>query len=253
MAEKRKQHRREVVIPFVGEEKFVVPKKGGFGQPDNEHYVMVSGDVPSVSKIDMTPSPPVPPPTGGIFDTGGGGVLQPPPLPVLPAIPVYKDFPSMSCSEKNDYLNYLQTFTDLAGNTSLPENQRFMTEMANLKADITTKCSPVVVTLPNFPNWELLDCSTLKSEIARIEGTMATSKFSAEVANAYNNALAIAKPLYNTKCPINPITIGGGGGGGLGEAPTDTTTPVATKKSYTWLWILLAIGGAYFLTRKKKA
>jgi hypothetical protein len=35
--------KREIVIPFDGEENFVVPKRGGFGQPDMEGYVMASG------------------------------------------------------------------------------------------------------------------------------------------------------------------------------------------------------------------
>ena len=34
--------KREKVVPFVGEENFVVPKRGGFGQPDIEGYVMVA-------------------------------------------------------------------------------------------------------------------------------------------------------------------------------------------------------------------
>jgi hypothetical protein len=38
-----KRTKREMVIPFEGEEMFVVPKKGGFGQPDMDGYVMAVG------------------------------------------------------------------------------------------------------------------------------------------------------------------------------------------------------------------
>ena len=39
-----KRTKREMVIPFEGEEMLVVPKKGGFGQPDMEGYVMATGN-----------------------------------------------------------------------------------------------------------------------------------------------------------------------------------------------------------------
>jgi hypothetical protein len=38
-----KRTKREMVIPFEGEEMFVVPKRGGFGQPDMDGYVMAVG------------------------------------------------------------------------------------------------------------------------------------------------------------------------------------------------------------------
>lgn len=38
----RKQLKREQVIPFSGEENFVVPRKGGYGMSDNEDYITIA-------------------------------------------------------------------------------------------------------------------------------------------------------------------------------------------------------------------
>lgn len=56
--------------------------------------------------------------------------------------------------------------------------------------------------------------------------------------------------------PFSPILGGGGGGGGLGAEPSSTNTEKeitkTVKKDNSWLWILLLVGGIYFLTKKKK-
>ena len=38
----KKQLKREQVIPFSGEENFIVPRKGGYGMSDNEDYITVA-------------------------------------------------------------------------------------------------------------------------------------------------------------------------------------------------------------------
>ena len=72
--------KREQVVPFVGEENFIVPKKGGFGQPDNEHYVMVAGGTVTTSDN----------PT----DTTGGTTSTSTSIPVLPAEQTGSTIPS---------------------------------------------------------------------------------------------------------------------------------------------------------------
>jgi len=73
--------KREMVIPFEGEEMLVVPKRKGFGQPDMEGYVMATGvnstlggsttlDSPTLeTTTDTTASG-----TSTTFQTGVGGV-----------------------------------------------------------------------------------------------------------------------------------------------------------------------------------
>ena len=53
---KSKKHlKREQVIPFSGEENFVVPRKGGFGMSDNEDYISVArADISDKSYSNLT-------------------------------------------------------------------------------------------------------------------------------------------------------------------------------------------------------
>jgi hypothetical protein len=67
--------KREVVIPFEGEEMFIVPKRGGFGQPDMEGYVMASGRNTGLETD--TSNPTLDTTTGGTsttFQTGNTGI-----------------------------------------------------------------------------------------------------------------------------------------------------------------------------------
>lgn len=250
--------KREKVVPFDGEENFVVPKKGGFGQPDMEGYVMVNAagsalaaplDAPQTSSPStdtpmsttatqstgivgaaITPEAPAPTATPITFQQGttGVGVQQPPPPPTAPT-------------------------TQYAPSGTQPQ--------------LTPMEAPTTPTIPSFPSIVTMSCDELKGHIATLESTMATSKFTQPVADAYNAQLASAKSLYTTKCPITttptpppppaPIIgsiFGGGGGGGLGEPPAEEEAPVQEEKksgSGGLLLILAIVAGVYFLVRKK--
>ena len=129
-----------------------------------------------------------------------------------------------------------------------------------------------VSNIPTFPSVTNMTCDQLKAHILDLETTMATSRFAANVVDAYNTQLALAKSTYTTKCPLPstqvnvsvtpPVTppIGGGifggggfgGGGGIGEPPADEV-PVEEeqKKGINGLWLILGIGAVvYFLTRR---
>jgi hypothetical protein len=124
----------------------------------------------------------------------------------------------------------------------------------------------VVSTLPTFPLWDTLDCTTLKTKIAEYNAILSTSRFSATVVDAYNTEIAKGNAIYTAKCnvttpPLAVITtppmgggFGGGGGGGLGEEPIpQEEIKEEPKKSGTkgLLLILGIVGVLYFLTRKK--
>ena len=56
-------NKRKIVVPFSGEENFIVPKQGGFGQPDNEEWISVESQYANL--IDT--SSPAPSPTDTKF------------------------------------------------------------------------------------------------------------------------------------------------------------------------------------------
>jgi hypothetical protein len=274
-----KRQKREAVIPFDGEENFVVPRKGGFGQPDNENFVMVAGSV-SGTIVGDTPRTPVG--DGGSMPTDDGSGNPPPPPPPPPPMDVpiketpsdaptkidipYQDFASYTCDQLKGYLSILDGYKKVIQPfpAQLP---RYNAEIANVNAAMTTACD-VKVVMPEFPDFNTMSCNQLESFIKEKEAFLSVTRFTTpQIAEAHNNALATAKSLFTTKCPI--VTVGGGsggvlitplgggigfppiggGGGGGGEEPT--TTPPPTEKKNNWWWILLVIGGVYLLTRKK--
>ena len=252
-----KSLKREAVIPFHGEEQFIVPKRGGFGQPDNEHYVMVSGgttigkavttpivvtnlpsDAPASTSVSTSNVPPITTITPPVIDTP----TTPPPSTTT--TPVVVDTPT-------------QAETDCIARGGAWINGACV--IANQPAHTP------VSEMPTFPDFSAMDCASLGVQISSIQSTMATGFFTTEVANAYNNALASANSLFNTRChtttppttliPVIPIggAFMGGGGGGFVSAPTDQVAPIeepqSNKKS---IFIILGIIGIiYFLTRKK--
>lgn len=263
--------KRELVIPFDNEHLFVVPKKGGFGQHDNDKYVMVAGG----TSIGNVPSPTDTTQIGqGVGSTTSTSTStthsQAPSTPILttpprvttttPIVGTITDVipcTSYTFGSWSACTNGLQTRTYVgvpSGCTGTPP-----------LTDTEMKCT-TTSDLPTFPDWSTLDCTSLKDWIDRINSTLATSKFSADIATAYSNALASANATYTTKCYTNPTPIvvvptpttetplggsGGIGGGGGGGSTDDSLPQVEEKKSNNGLFLILGIAGlVYFLTRK---
>jgi hypothetical protein len=261
--------KREQVVPFVGEENFVVPKQGGFGQPDMEDYVMVAGG--SVVVADT--------PTGST----GGSTLETTTstnIPITPAEQTGSVPPSTTSSTITPPETTTTTLPPLS-TTATPEvsdtpstaeadciarGGAFINGQCILRAPTRTD-APIVDTLPNFPVWDSLDCTTLKTKIAEYNAILSTSRFSATVVDAYNTEIAKGNAVYNAKCNVPstpPIAIiptelvgrgggFGGGGGGLGEEPVVQEPIKEEKKGMGGLLLLLGIVGVvYYLTRKSK-
>lgn len=261
--------KREAVIPFEGEEKFVVPKKGGFGQPDNENYVMVAG-------ANVPPSDtPIDPTNTGTSGTGIAiGQPQQPIIPTSTSTTPTEPIPTQPAPATAQQLCVSSggLWVNGACQTSpAPEPLPAETNCINsggawINGACVTSTSPkpIVDTLPNFPVWSTLDCTTLKDKIAEYNAILSTSRFAQNVVEAYNTEIAKAQAIYNGKCNVTPPApapiiapsigggIFGGGGGGFGEPPIDEVAPIEEKKSN--MGIYLIIGGialVYFLTRKK--
>jgi hypothetical protein len=273
--------KRVAVIPFDGEENFVVPKKGGFGQPDNENFVMVAGA--------NVPAPDLPTDDGG--STTGVPIGQPQqpiytspttPTEPTPTTPAPATPQQLCVSNGGLWVNGtcqtspapepLPAETTCIANGGAWINGACVTSTSPKPVPPTTTTvadAPVVDTLPTFPVWSSLDCTTLRDKIAEYNAILSTSRFAQNIVDAYNTEIAKAQAIYNTKCNITPPTpspapapitilpvggggIFGGGGGGLGEPPTDVA-PVEEEKSNLGLYLILGgLALLYFLTRKKK-
>jgi len=260
--------RKEQVIPFDNEHLFTVPKVGGFGQPDNENFVMVTGN-----NIGNVPSPTDTTQTGeGVGTTTGtpSTTITPrttatPPIETAPTQPINTtptprvftpiadvipctSFTYGSWSACNNGLR-TRTYVGIpSGCTTTPS-----------LTDTQERCT-MSVDLPTFPDFSTLDCTSLKDWVAKINSLLATSRFTPDIATAYNNALASANASYTTKCYVNPSAvvvipdapIGGGGFGGGGGSADEGLPQVEEKKNNNGLFLILGvIGVLYFLTRKK--
>lgn len=251
-----KKIKRDLVIPFDGEEQFVVPKKGGFGQPDMEDYVMVTGATRTTlgsssagsTNVDTTPSTVTNQPTRSTTT-----VLTQEPTLTSP------------------------TASGGGGGTSLPSTPTRTvsgtTQVGTGITELPTTTTPPPYTpsrLPTFPNWSSLLCSDLARQIAYFENLASTGTWSLEDASTLSTQIASGKAQYASRCviaptpvvpvvPVIPAPIGGGGGGGIGgggggEEPTDTPAPVEDKKGgISWLLIVAIIGGILLLTKKKSS
>lgn len=204
-------------------------------------------------------------------------------------LPTFPDFNTLTCDGLNAEILRITDIVSTTRFSSSTVANLYNNALANAKNIYTSKCnsgggnvsSDVV---PTFPDFSTLSCIELTSQVSSLSTTMANLKIGIEgqtptvtqvVASAYINALADAKRNYNSKCvstsgtdvsvktetqlpsPIGGGGIGGGIGGGglgLGEEPTDEIGQVeeAPKSNYSWLWLVLILGGAYMLTRKKK-
>lgn len=285
-----KRLKREKVIPFHGEENFVVAKKGGFGQADNEHYVMVAGSTTiatqslpsdSPSSTSVSTSTQIPVTSSGNPITTNTTTQPPTNIPPSEVPCTSYTYGSWSaCQNGTQTRAYVGVPSGCVGVAPSSQTQQNCTTSTNDEtiqaqqdctnsggvwingACITSTNPRLITTIPTFPIWDSLDCASLKTQIAQLNATLSTSKFAQNVVDAYNTEIAKAQSVYNVKCdvaqpPTNVILpvggggiFGGGGGGGIGEPPTDEA-PTQEKKNYSWLIIIAILGGAYFLLRKK--
>lgn len=131
-------------------------------------------------------------------------------------------------------------------------------------------------TEPVFPDWQSLDCDTIESEIRRLENELTVIRTTPEARTRIENAVAAGKAERDRKCQRNPPPLGvvdtppppppallpsgvslstptlgqppkpKGGAAGGGEKEPEP------KKGSNWLiWVLLGGAALYFLTRKR--
>jgi hypothetical protein len=274
-------NKRELVMPFQGEENLVVPKKGGFGQPDNDKFVNLTTPTSTSNLPDgnTQTSADTGINTGGV-DTGGTGAssgttlggssggatssgTHVSPTTIASQNQSANTESNAPTTQVNPIGTPAETTSNIPTNTSVDNQPRGATTNAGNES-VDTPPPPTPVELPTFPDYNTMDCNSLGIEIASIKSTIATGRFVPEVGNAYNEALSRAEGIFTTKCNVPetpPIAIvtpppigggfGGGGGGGLGDEPTNAPIEEeAPKSNYGWLWIVAIIGGLYFLTKK---
>lgn len=274
--------KREAVIPFHGEENFVVPKRGGFAQHDNENYVMVAGsstvttsNLPTDGTTNTTSGTNIPVTTAGepiISSTTTTSATQPvittPPVATAQQLCVSNGglWVNGAC-QTSPAPEPLPAETNCINSGGAWINGACVTSTSPKPISVAT--TTVVDTLPNFPVWSSLDCTTLKDKIAEYNAILSTSRFAQNIVDAYNTEIAKAQAIYNTKCNVTPPTpaptpnpivlppigggIFGGGGGGFGEPPSDAVVPPVEEKNNMGIYLILGgLALLYFLTRKKK-
>ena len=280
---KSKKHlKREQVIPFSGEENFVVPRKGGFGMSDNEDYISVArADISDKSYSNLSIA------TLGVDDSsndtgagggsaGGSAVVDYAPRGNELPLPI----PDVSVSDKPKDTPTPIDYAPRGEETPPPPPPPPPPIEPAPPIDTPTPDEPTTP-LPTYPDWNSLSCEELSSSIQVFDRKLSSGKYTPEAATLGNNELAKAKTIYiNKGCDVKapppppidtPTPTGGGttvtnnttftptfGGGGFGSAPSggggggDEAKKEPKKKDYSWLWLLLIVGGIYIATRKKK-
>lgn len=225
--------KREVVIPFEGEEMFVVPKRKGFGQPDMEGYVMATGvkstgldtntSTPTLEQT-TTSSPTIQTGNTGVGTAIGSSANVPPPSGTTSASTSSDGAGTIgggstisSGTNAGDVPTGNQTSTSttiLTNASTQPEtgvNSTIQTGSgsggtiiggvtgAGQQTD-TSSGANTDIELPLFPNLSSMNCTELKNEITRLTDKIATSVFPINIANAYNNQITLAKAIESTKC-----------------------------------------------------
>jgi hypothetical protein len=241
-----KKLKREAVVPFAGEENFIVPKKGGFAQPDMEGYVMVAGtsivasDTPTSSSSDSQTTATQTAPAPATTTTAPSTATPPTEVVTQPRV--------------------AQAPTTVTGT---PQQQ--VVSDTPVESPRTTNVAVsntnVVSSLPTFPVWDTLDCASLDSEILRLKNLMAVSRFTQNIMDAYNNEITKATAVKTIKCTttnavIVPMGGGFGGGGGIGEHPINEqpkTEEEAKGSSKKTLLVVLGIVGLLYLLTKKRS
>jgi hypothetical protein len=264
--------KREMVMSFDGEENFIIPKKGGFGQPDNENYAMLTTSTTLGEIPDTTPNQPTQTGQGlgtSTIESGNTTSTHSPTQTTTTQTPTTTTSESTLTPLANLPTTTIGTDTIPKSTTTTPPKQL---------EEVETPPPSNTSNLPTFPNWSTLDCTTLRSEIDSLKNTMSTAKYTdSTILNAYNTQLALGEATYISKCNtpstpptpttpsttpiaiVNPESTSGGGGGGIGggfgEPPSDATpTEEAPKPNNkkSLLVLLGVIGLIYLLTKKSK-
>ena len=249
-----KRTQRRAVIPFDGEEQFVVPKKGGFGQPDMEGYVMVAGsstiatsdnpiESPSSSGVSTSTSLPVlstdTPPRSTSTSTSGSTTLEGGNAPTQAEIDcttsggIYSNgacsCPSGTALVRGKCIAITQADMPppVAQTDCVNSGGTYANNVCTCPSGfslVNSKCTANVVNLPDLPDFSTMDCANLNIWKDKINNILATSRLVPEVISAYNNALATINATITNKCStsgggaiiVAPIGGGGIGGGGFG-------------------------------------
>ncbi len=239
-------NKKEVILTFVGEDNFVIPKKNM-----SPSYSYVSGakdeilgneNINDAATVSRQP------------DTDKPQNLD------RPSLPVYGEA---------DFCTKIIAFRNRAMNDGVAE------DVARADEQYSKYCKSS--TLPTFPDFYALPCELLNTEISKIENSINSGNLSPNLLETYNIALLKAKDASIKNCStvgtttsiptttttttkmvvkrvVSNIVFGsiggiGGGGGGGGEEPK----PVEVKKKGINWWIIAAIiVGGYFITKKKK-
>lgn len=272
-------NKRKIVRTFSGEENFIVPMQGGFGQPDNDEWISVESEYANLTTPIRTNSPSNEPTT----QTGTG--LGTPSIESGNTTTTHTSTPTTTTETSTpatttDTTTITPELTNPVSNTPTPRgtvsNETITPTLVDTGITTPPRTSSGVTNesvnpLPTFPDYSTLDCSALASEISKLQIFINQGSLGdISIANAYNDALASAKNYQTSKCsatppsptpiiiaPIPSPAIGGGfgGGGGFGEPPADETTQTqqpVKENNYSWLWIVAILGGIYFLNKGGK-
>lgn len=258
---------KEKVIVFDGEDKFIAPR--------NKVYDVAKGKANYVNQVGTEPTAPRDDAFTRYMIMKGQEVVIPQPSDA-------------------DFCNKIQAFIrDSGGGRATPDQvmtayQLFQNNcLEKPKAPVAPPVEDIIPPAPqpsvsevSFPNWQLLGCADLDSEIASIENTLATSKFDAATRTIYNTALSKAKAEKSRKCTAPPPSattptppapspkvevpillpvgspalgmppMGGGGGFGGGGGSEEEVAQAPAKKSNFLIYALVGVGLLYLLTRK---
>lgn len=295
--------KKERVIVFDGEDKFIAPRKRtydavkGISRSNDELSQEAERFKAFMRNQNMVAV--IPSPTDENFcknlasfiNTNGGGRATP--EQIMEAHSMFQNL----CIEKPKSKEFSQT-----GEGNPPEKPtevlsdapRPTTPDPNPKPPINsggggsggggTQPTPEPAPTPriNFPNWESLDCALLANKLANVERAAANPDLPQDITIQYQAALIAGRSVQESKCsqpttteppsgggggttttittnlPTVPLVVpnlgqppmrGGFGGGGGGEEEVKAPE----KKKTNWLlWILLAGGAIYLLTKKGK-
>lgn len=255
--------KREQVVVFDGEDKFIAPKSRTYNKKIGKSEFVGVVESPEGNKA----------PISTIDGDAFNDYMRKKDLPAVLPSPSEPDF----CAKAQAFI---QTNGD---GRATPEQimqayQMFQDNCVEKPKEVkpVESDSPPPVTpdeeQPVFPVWETLDCETLASEISRLEQTMTVSKLSESIRGKYETAISQGKSLQDTRCPKAPpvlgsmpssssplgvslsapnlgkppAKLGGAPAGGGGEEKEEP------KKGTNWLlWLLIGGATLYFVTRKK--
>lgn len=288
-----KSTKREMVMPFNDEHNFIVPKRGGFAQSDNENYAMLTASTTLGGTYNTPSDQPIQTGQGlgtSTIESGNTTSTSSPlqtqvPILTTPTTPTNTDTPSLPPLANLPQTTITSDGTTTPPNTTLPSIPTITTTPPRTPpmGDTTITTTPIdtlptTSTLPTFPSWNTLDCNAIRSEVDRLKSVMMQSRFN-DVAtlDAYNTQISLGETTYTSKCntPSTPSTpaiaiiptpevgggggggggFGGGGGGGIGEPPpSDEVTEEAPQSgSKKGLLLILGLIGVLYLLTKKSS